>query len=94
MLNRPPSAGRLRCLNRRQPKKLRVGEYRELVKNRPGAIPPRFGWRSARRDWRLRRSHPIKGFRTTICGYREKSRSADQSSATPCETQMAAMRAS
>lgn len=31
MLNRPPSAGRLRCLNRRQRKKLRVGEFRELV---------------------------------------------------------------
>lgn len=31
MLNRPPSAGRLRWLNRRQRKKLRVGEFRERV---------------------------------------------------------------
>lgn len=31
MLNRPPSAGKLKRLNRRQRKKLRVGEFQELV---------------------------------------------------------------
>lgn len=31
MLSRPPSVGMLRRLNRRQRKKLRVGEFRELV---------------------------------------------------------------
>ena len=40
------------------------------------------------------RSHPINGLRTTSDGNREKSRSADHNSATPCERQMAAMRAS
>ncbi len=37
---------------------------------------------------------PTRGLRTASAGKREKSRSADQSSATPCDRQMAAMRAS
>jgi len=40
------------------------------------------------------RSHPINGLRTASAGNREKSRSADHNSATPCERQIAAMRAS
>ena len=40
------------------------------------------------------RSHPINGLRTASAGNREKSRSADHNSATPCDRQMAAMRAS